>query len=42
MTAFLILEQFDKTSHVMSEENYPIEDILEKIRLLAEKSRKQE
>ncbi len=37
----LILEQFDKTSHVMSEENYPIEDILEKIRLMAEESNKE-
>ncbi len=35
----LILEEFDKTSHVMAEENYPIEDILEKLRLLAEKSK---
>lgn len=31
----LILEEFDKTSHVMSEDNYPIEDILGKIRQLA-------
>ena len=35
----LILEEFDKTSHVMAEENYPIEDILEKIKLLAEKNK---
>lgn len=37
----LVLEEFDKTSHVMAEENYPIEDILEKIKSLAEKSRKE-
>lgn len=36
----LILEEFNKTSHVMAEENYPIEDILEKLRSLAEKSKK--
>lgn len=36
----LILEEFDKTSHVMAEENYPIEDILEKIKSFAKKSRK--
>ena len=38
----LILEEFDKTSHVMAEENYPIEDILGKIKLLVEESRKKE
>jgi hypothetical protein len=37
----LVLEEFDKTSHVMAEENYPIEDILEKIKAMAKKSRKE-
>ncbi len=36
----LILEEFNKTSHVMAEENYPIEDILKKLRALAEESKK--
>lgn len=36
----LILEEFNQTSHVMAEENYPIDKILEKIRELAEKNKK--
>ncbi|MFK8006765.1 MAG: hypothetical protein AB8H03_10350 [Saprospiraceae bacterium] len=35
----LMLEEFDKTSHAMSEENYPIEEILEKLRFLAKKNK---
>ncbi|MDB4768580.1 hypothetical protein OAG16_00770 [Saprospiraceae bacterium] len=36
----LILEEFDKTSHVMAEENYAIDDILKKIKFLVEEDRK--
>jgi len=36
----LVLEEFDKTSHVMSEENYPIEDILEKLRAIVKEDLK--
>lgn len=33
----LIIEEFDKTSHALADENYPIEDILEKMKEITKK-----